>query len=132
MAITAMLVLGVGGANLAVEVQVSGFARAPDRSGITKKRALGGAMLVTQVFAERIAFPAFTTGPLTTAQVVAIRAAANYPATIVVGGEALRITDANTVPQTINAKVLVETEDFLSVGGTDFRQVAHIIVEQAD
>lgn len=132
MAITAMLVLDVGGADLAVEVQTSGFSRAPDRSGITKKRSLGGALLVTQVFAERVAFPAFTTGPLTTDQLEAVKAAAQYPATIVVGGDALRLDAANTVPQTVNAKVLVESDEYLSIGGTDFMSVARITVEQAD
>jgi hypothetical protein len=132
MAITAMLILDVGGDDLAVEVQVTGLSRAPDRSGISKKRALGGAMLVTQLFTPRLVFPPFTTGPLTTEQLNAIKTAAGYPETRVVGGDALRIDNANTVGQTVAAKVSVDSDDFLATGGTDFFHIAHITVEQAD
>lgn len=131
MAIGSTIVIDVGGAAVTVEVQVSGFARTP-RRGTQVKDALGGNLLVTQLYGEKQEFPPYTTGPLTTNQLVALKAAAQYPKTIVVGGEALRTTDANTSPQTINAKVLIESEDYLSVGGSDFYHIAHISIRQAD
>lgn len=132
MAVTAMLVIDVGGAGLAVEVQTNGFTRSYDESGLSVKRSLGGGSLVTQVFAPRAELRGTLTKALTTDELAALRAACKWPRRIVVGGDALRIDSANTTPQTLNARVHVETEDFMPVGGTDFLHVAHVTVSQAD
>jgi hypothetical protein len=131
-AITSMLVIDVGGAGLALEVQTSGFSRAKDKSGESVKRALGGGLLVTRVYAQRPIYQGVATKALTTDELAALLAAAQWPKTIVVGGDALRLDAANTTPQTVNAKVDVDVEDYQAVGGTDFLHVAHVTVLKAD
>lgn len=130
--ITSMLIIDVGGANLAVEVQTSGFVRTYDQSGISVRRMMGGNTTAVRTFSPRVMLQGTLTKALTTNELVALRAAAKWPRKIVVGGDALRIDDANTVGQTLNARVQVSDEDFLAVGGTDFLHIAHVTVTQAD
>jgi hypothetical protein len=124
------LILDVGGANLVVEVDVTTGSRRPDRSGTSIERSFSGKPMVTQTYGEKMTLPTLRTSWLTTEQYEALKAAANWPETIVVGGTALRITTADTVPQTINA--IVEVEDSHAPNGVDFLHIATINITEAD
>jgi hypothetical protein len=123
------LILDVGGANLVVEVETSNFERRKDRSGTDISRSYSGKKMVTETYPDKLVFPPFQTGPLTVEELLAIEAAAQWPATIPVGGPALRNTTANTVPQTIDATVLVESAKDMAVGD-DWIYLATITLEE--
>ena len=126
------LVIDVGGDDLAIEIVTSGASLKRDSSGITKKRAYGGAMLVSRAYAEKIELDGFSSKWLTTNEYQALVAAAKYPQTIVVSGECLRTDNANTTPVALNAIVEVSQADFIDDGNEDFLYLARIHVEQAD
>ncbi len=127
-----MITIDVGGDDLDVEVQTSGFQLTPDDSGVSVKRSLAGTLIATRTFAGRSTWTGTLTKALTTDELADLRAAAKWPQTIVVGGEAFRADAANTTPQTVNAKVQITSEDFMPVGGTDFLHIAHVTIFRAD
>lgn len=131
MPFTAMLVLDVGGAGLAVQIQIDGFSRQNQSTGISIRETMTGALTATRTFNPRPVLSGGVTRPVTTAELVALRAAAKWPRTIVVGGDALRITDSGSPAQTWNAKVEITDEDYLAAG-EDFYHLAHITVTKAD
>jgi hypothetical protein len=130
MAITAMLIIDVGGDDLTVEVQTGGFGREWNDEGTHVWRALGGGLNATRTFGRKAIFRGTLTKPLTSEELEELRAAAKWPQTIVVGGDALRITSSGTPAQTISAKVSIDSEDYLDNGGIDYH-IAHVTVTQA-
>jgi hypothetical protein len=122
------LVIDVGGDDLAVEINVEGATYRPDRSGTSKSRSASGKTQIVVTYDDKGVWT-FTTKPLTTDEFVELVAAAQYPETITVGGEALRNTSANTVPQTVECTVLVEDVDYMATGD-DFLHVAKLTIEQ--
>jgi hypothetical protein len=132
MAVTSMLIIDVGGADLTVEVQTGNFAREWSDEGTHIWRALGGALNATRTFGRKMVFRGALTKPLTTEELEELRAAAKWPQTISVGGDALRLTSSGTPIQTISAKVSIDTEDYLSDAGLDFFHIAHVTVTQSD
>jgi hypothetical protein len=122
------LVIDVGGDDLAVEINVEGASFRWDRSGTTKDRSASGKTQIVVTHDDKGVWT-FTTKPLTTDEYEALVAAAQYPATITVGGEALRNTSANTVPQTVDCTVLVESVDYFNTLD-DFLHVAKLTIEQ--
>lgn len=116
---------------LHVEIQTTGAVQRLDASGISKRRALGGAMLVTQTFAPRKTLSG-TTGWLTTDAFETLKSAAKYPQKIVVSGEWLRTMNEHTPLPEMNAIVEVTEADYFDNGESDFWHVARVVVEQAD
>lgn len=126
------LVLDVGGAALAVEIVTSGAVKRRDSSGISKRRAFGGALLVSVAYREKIILTGFSSKWMTTNEFAALVAAAKFPQTIVVSGACLRTDNADTTPVLLNAVVEVTEADYVDDGNEDFLHQAKIVVEQAD
>src|SRR5678816_1500057 len=83
------LVIDVGGDDLEVEVNSANASIQFDKEGVRSRRAAGGALLTTVTYDPKLAHP-FTTKWLTDTEYQALVAAAQYPETIVVGGDAIR------------------------------------------
>lgn len=124
------LVIDVGGANLAIEVVQGSATLRRDSSGVSLERALGGQLQITKTYDAKPEIP-FTTKWLTTEEYLALLAAAKWPRPIVVGGEALRNSNANTVPQTITAVVEVTQADYVA-NDLDFLYLASVLVRQVN
>lgn len=110
------MTVDVGGADLVVEIQTQNAARDVDDSGIDESTAYSGAPLVTVTYDVLEVWP-LTTGPLTIDQYTALKAAAQYPATIQVSGDFARDAAAGAAP-TINASVKVGRAEYLAIGGS--------------
>lgn len=123
-----VIILDVGGAGLVVEVNTDNFSWRPNRTGTSIEPAYSGAPMVTRTYRDTGVWT-FTTKWLTTNEYKAIEGAAKFPEVIVVGGQALRTTDANTTPQTVSAYVEVTQADYKPIGA-DFLYLASITINE--
>lgn len=124
------LVIDVGGANLAVEIDTEGASMQFDRSGVIVEDADDGSKLVTQLHAIRRNAP-MKSKWLTTEEFEALKAAAkNGLVPVVVGAHFLRTTTPNTVPQTMTALVIIGQAEYFAQDD-DFLHIASISIEES-
>ena len=84
MAIGDFLIIDVGGADLALEINVESASFKWDRSGTSKSRSYSGKPQVTVTYADKGVW-SVTAKPLTTDEYAALVAAAQWPETITIG-----------------------------------------------
>jgi len=124
------LVLDVGGANLAVEIDTEGASMQYDRSGVSEEDADDGSKLVTALFVTR-RIGSMKSKWLTTEEFEALKAASKMALEpIVVGGHFIRTSTPNTVPQTMTALVEVSQADYFR-DDDDFLHVAQINIRES-
>ena len=122
------LVVDVGGANLAVEIDTDGASLTYDQAGTAIEDADDGSSLVSVAFATRRS-ATFKSKWMTTEEFVALKAAAQWPKSITVGGHFLRTTTPNTTPQTMTARVNITQADYFA-DDDDFLHVAQIAIQE--
>src|SRR5690348_12333564 len=124
------LIVDVGGADLAVEIDTDGASLQFDRSGVSEEDADDGSKLVVVGYdVRRIA--SLKSKWLTTEEFQALVAASkNGLEPILIGGHLIRTTTPNTVPQTMSAILEVSSADYFA-DDDDFLHVAQINIRES-